>query len=135
MSRPEILNLFERSDWVELPLEEDSSFDYYDKDDSGNPDPENKIYYAVDGNIVSIRGVVTPKKEIAGSASTIPIVKLPDEIVPDGTINQVCQGTNKNTWLLGIDANNNLSFSRYGITGFEKCSPGNWLPFSFTYRI
>lgn len=135
MSRPEVLNLIDKADWVELPLEEDSSFDYYYKDDSGNPDPEHKIYYAKVGNLVCIKGVITPKKAITGSSTTIPIVKLPDDIVPDGTINQLCQGTGKNIWLLGIDASNNLVFSRYGTNEDATCNPGNWLPFKFMYII
>lgn len=135
MSRPEVLNLIDKAEWIELPLPEDSQFDYYSKDDAGNPKPEFKIYYAKVGNLVCIRGIITPKEAIPGSATTIPIVKLPDEIIPDGTINQLCQGTGKNIWLIGIDASNNLTFSRYGTNEVATCKPGNWLSFKFMYIL
>lgn len=132
MSRPAMLNLLENltsKEWKKLELPSDSKFKLYS---SGEDSP---IKYKKIMNIVFLQGVITPKSDIEGSAEEQLILKLPEELVPSYPGRFICQGTGKNIWLLNLNKDGKLSFSRYGSSSDAICLEGNWLPFNIVYTL
>lgn len=44
-------------------------------------------------------------------------------------------GLGKNTWLLTVENNGNVLFSRYGTSGYADASSDTWLSFQLTFLI
>ena len=116
-------------DWTDLTL--DSAFKNYSDNIANRP-----RYKAV-GNIVTIKGAVSPK--IAYDSSTDPITfasGLPADLRPkDANIQFVCQGSMLNTWNLSVTTGGALTVSRYGTTDYGSISPTTWLTFCITYIV
>lgn len=87
-----------------------------------------------DGQIVEIRGIVTPVSDIAGGTNTHIIFTVPEGYRPDSPVYAVCQGSNNCTWLLRVNTSGAVDFSRYrnGDTSTTAVA-GTWLPFQITY--
>lgn len=45
----------------------------------------------------------------------------------------LCQGSGKNTWLLTVKTNGEVTFSRYGTTSIGQVTTDTWLPFNFCF--
>lgn len=110
-----------------------SDFAMYGTDESAN-----KTRYRKDGRIVEVRGIVQPAVSLpkSGGASTdiYPIFTLPTGYRPSSPIYVVCQGSGNCTWLLRVNSNGELGFSRYrnGDTS-ATAAVGAWLPFQVTF--
>lgn len=90
--------------------------------------------YRKDGRIVEVRGAVKPAKDIPGSDTKYTIFQLPDGYRPNTPVYTICQGSSACTWLLEINTNGSVNFSRYRDgSGFIKASTSVWLPFHVTY--
>lgn len=63
----------------------------------------------------------------------VEIFTLPEEFIPNMTSYCLCQGSNKNTWLLTVSKNGQVSFSRYGTTSVASAGTDAWLPFNFSF--
>lgn len=108
--------------WITATLE--SSFKVYS--DSGNDMPQYRKF----GNLVEIKGIITPKKTISKSTNSVKIFTLPDDFIPNVNHQQICQGSGKNTWLLTVGMDGIVSFSRYGTTSSIDVEAGTWMPFN-----
>lgn len=113
--------------WIYPTL--DSNFTMYGTDETAN-----KTRYRKDGRLVEVRGIVKPTVDIAGSTTIYPIFTLPTGYRPSSPIYVVCQGSGNCTWLLRVNTNGEVGFSRYrnGDTTTTAAS-GAWLPFQATF--
>lgn len=87
------------------------------------------------GKKVYIRGVVSPKQSIQGSASQNTIFVLPEGFRPSKAEYRECQGSTKATWLLDITAGGEVRMSRYGVGTYQTADTDCWLPFSCNFLI
>lgn len=121
------VSFYQDTNWINLTLA--SSWVPYNADASNTP------RYKVSGNIVEIRGQITPITSHSTSATRETIATLPTYLAPSKDIYAVCQGSGKNTWLLSIQTDGEITFSRYGINSFAYVDAGVWLPFQITYNL
>lgn len=116
------------SSWSYATL--NSKFSAYDT----ASDADTKVKYRKDRGIVEIRGVVTPSSDIAGSTTIHEIFTLPDGYKPDSPIFMVCQGSGNCTWLLRVNTDGEVGFSRYQNGGTTiTATAGTWLPFQVMF--
>ncbi len=127
MSRPEILNAIDDTGWIDLEFSSD--FENYNGAASNNPK------YRKIGNVVMLQGLATPVAKTPADTTLLELFTIPVEIRPSKVFYQVCQGTSVNKWLLTVNTNGSVSFSRYGTSGWASANPGNWLPFNIVYFI
>jgi hypothetical protein len=106
-----------------------SNFNAYSNISSNTPQ------YRKVGNIVEIRGVVSPKSNLTGSTTGVTIFTLPTGYRPSNAIFEICQGSGKNVWLLTINSNGTVQFSRYGTNANATASTSAWLCFNKTFTI
>ena len=88
------------------------------------------VQYRKVGNVVEVCGVLAPVETLPGSTSAVVMFTLPEGYRPNTIRYFVCQGSNTNKWLLSIDPNGDVGFSRYGVTEPAECAPDRWLPFN-----
>ena len=104
----------------------------------GTDESANKPRYRKDGRLVEVRGVVKPAVNLpkSGDGSTVSytIFTLPTGYRPSSPIYIICQGSSNCTWLLQVNTNGNVTFSRYrnGNTS-ATADTGAWLPFQVTF--
>ena len=111
--------------WIDATLT--SSFTMYSADDV--------CQYRKIGKHVQLRGVVKPTAALAGSLTGVVIFTLPTEFIPSRPCNFVCQGSSVNKWLLKVNTDGNVSFSRYGTSSLAQAGVNAWLPFDVGYLI
>ena len=113
--------------WIYPTLE--SNFTMYGTDESAN-----KTRYRKDGRLVEVRGIVKPTVDIEGSTTIYPIFTLPNGYRPSSPIYVVCQGSGNCTWLLRVNPNGEVGFSRYrNGDATATAAVGAWLPFQVTF--
>ena len=130
MSKPKILELEEKiadTGWIDL--EWTSDFENYNNYSGVNPQ------YRRIGKEVYLRGTATPTKDIPGSATESTMFNLPEGVRPSKDVPEICQGTGKNTWLLIVNTDGKVTFSRYGISDSVTAKKGNWLVFETNFAI
>lgn len=113
--------------WIALSLE--SSFKAF----SDNED--NMPRYRRFGNLVEIKGIITPVKTISKNTNSVKMFNLPDDFFVTINHQQICQGSGKNTWLLTVGVDGTVSFSRYGTNTIVDVEAGTWLPFNTCFFI
>ena len=104
----------------------------------GTSEADNKPRYRKDGRIVEIRGAVKPTVALPksdGTSTTIyTIFTLPVGYRPTSPIYTICQGSGNYTWLLRVNTNGEVGFSRYRNGGTSaNVDTGTWLPFQVTF--
>lgn len=89
--------------------------------------------YAKQGYMVTVRGAVKPKSDVAAGGS-LAIGTLPTGYRPPQEVDVPCQGSGQAVWLLTISTSGAMNASRYrtGNTN-QAMTTGVWLPFSVTY--
>lgn len=104
----------------------------------GTDESANKPRYRKDGSLVEVRGIVKPAVSLpkSGDGSTVSyiIFTLPTGYRPISPIYVICQGSSNCTWMLQVNTNGNVTFSRYrnGNTSVTA-DTGTWLPFQVTF--
>lgn len=115
------------SGWTNVTLS--SSFKAYGNNSSNTPQ------YRKTGNVIEIRGIVSPKSDLAGSNTGVTIFTLPSGYRPTKTVYEICQGSGRNVWLLTINTNGTVQFSRYGITANATANTSAWLCFNKIFMV
>ena len=116
------------SGWKDLAL--DDGFVLY------NGTASNKPQYRINGNLVTVRGCVSPKTAYTSSATKVTIASgILADVRPDAALSFVFQGSGLNRWTLGIETNGTITISRYGITDNISVPTTAWLVFHCTYSI
>lgn len=130
MSKPKILELEEKiadTGWKDLKFSK--KFEDYNETASNNPK------YRKIGKVVMLQGLATPVEKTPADSTQVELFTIPEEIRPSKVFYQLCQGTGSNKWLLTVNTNGVVAFSRYGTTDWTSANPGNWLPFNIVYFI
>ena len=114
--------------WVNLTL--DDGFVLY------NGTAVNQPQYRVNGNLVTVRGSVSPKTAYTSGTTKVTIASgIPAEYRPENALSFVCQGSGMNRWTLGVETNGTITVSRYGITEGVSVATTAWLVFHCTYSL
>ncbi len=120
--------MVEDSGWKTATLS--SSFKAYNDTASNTPQ------YRKVGKTVEIRGLVSPKTEISGGATEYTIFTLPSGFRPSKQITKICQGSTRNVWLITINTDGVVEFSRHrDETGYTNATTTAWLLFSETFLV
>lgn len=104
----------------------------------GSDESANKTRYRKDGRMVEVRGIVKPAVNLPksgdGSTTSYTIFTLPNGYRPNSPIYIMCQGSGNCAWLLQVNTNGNVTFSRYrNGDANATADTGTWLPFQVTY--
>lgn len=75
------------------------------------------------------------QKQLSGSAAEIEIFTLPKEYRPSKDVRCLCQGTSKNSWLLNVNTDGSVCFSRYGKTDWASADNKVWLVLQINYFV
>jgi hypothetical protein len=86
------------------------------------------------GKCVTIRGIVSPKSQVA-SGGTLSIGTIPAGYRPAKGMYAVCQGSGVNRWMLKAEASGALTMERYGASGNAACPTDAYLCITITYVI
>lgn len=119
--------------WQNLTLS--SNFEAY------NNSPANLPVYRVIGNIVQIKGNISPASTtVCGNlngATYVPIGSLPDDIIPPLIpVYTVQHGSGADLWLSVVSTDGTLYATRYaGGSAYTSPITTTWMPFSITYLI
>lgn len=120
------VNFKDDTSWTTLTLS--TAFTYYDK---VTDTPKYRVY----GKRVEIRGTIKPTTTHTSSNTRETIATLPSALAPSDAIYSLCQGSGKNTWLLSVQTDGEITFSRYGTSSNDEVPNTAWLPFQITYLL
>ena len=82
------------------------------------------------GRLVQLSGACKPTASISGSATQHLMFTLPREFWPEENVIVVCQGSTYYEWMLQVDRDGNVTFSRYRAgSSYSSVSSGNMLAF------
>ena len=84
------------------------------------------VYIRRKGDFVELIGVWKPTSTKSASFNPVPFASIPNELKPTKAINVVCQGQGKNTYVLTVDTDATLKWSRYGTTNSIDLSNGHF---------
>ena len=75
----------------------------------------SSVYIRRKGNVVELTGVWKPTSKKNASYDLVPFASIPNELKPTKTINIICYGRGKRTYMLTVNGAT-LSWSRYGVS-------------------
>lgn len=104
----------------------------------GTDEAANKTRYRKDGRVVEVRGIVKPAVNLPksgdGSTTNYTIFTLPAGYRPTSPIYVLCQGSSNCVWMLRVNSNGIVDFSRYrNGNASATADTGTWLPFQATF--
>lgn len=88
-----------------------------------------------DCRTVFLTGVLKNKNAITLNANGVATFTIPEGYRPSKSVFAICNGSGMNRWLIEINPNGNVYFSRYGITEYASVSAGSWFPFSVSWVV
>jgi hypothetical protein len=96
--------------------------------------------YAKVGNLVNIQFVLSPAKadNVLNSYTETTAFVLPEEYRPSQNLTVLCQGTDTNVFVVGVNTSGNVYLHRYRSGNSLSATPpgpGTWLPCNITYMI
>lgn len=99
--------------------------------------PDTTPVYNKKGNVVNIKGVITPTNTLTGDTNKITILTLPTECRPTNfSLSQICQGKGNCIWFLTIELDGKVTFSRHRVGDtITSVTSGDYIPFNITYTI
>lgn len=91
--------------------------------------------YRVKNGQVEIVGAVKPTKSTFVGQTPITIFKVPDELIPEVSVPQLCQGSLRNIWYLEVtsEGNVNVARARDNFNNYITVDSGAWFPFNVVY--
>lgn len=72
------------------------------------------VYIRRKGDLVELTGVWKPTSTKKASLNPVPFASIPSELAPIKSISAVCFGQSMNTYMLIVDTDGSLKWSRYG---------------------
>ena len=85
----------------------------------------SSVYIRRKGNLVELAGVWKTTSKKNASYDYVPFASIPDELKPTKTVNTVCFGQGKNTYMLTVSGNT-LYWSRYGVSTNTDLDTGSF---------
>lgn len=83
--------------------------------------------------LIEIIGTLRTTTELPGNNGDNLCFIMPEGFRPVDTYRKLQQGSNMNKWMLEIGANGYAKVLRYGTTGYQPITTGEWLPFHASY--
>lgn len=89
------------------------------------------------GNNVEIVGAVKPTKSVFVGQDPITIFSLPDDLIPNLSVPQLCQGSIRSIWYFEVssDGGVKISRSRTSFDRYDTVDSGEWFPFHVNYFV
>lgn len=115
------------SGWVNATLV--SGFKNYGGSSSNAPQ------YRKVGDVVEVRGVLSPTTAVTASSNGVTMFTLPTGFRPSKPTYAICQGSGKNTWLLSVTTAGAVQISRYGVSGNTDIPTTAWLVLNITFTV
>lgn len=84
------------------------------------------VYIRRKGDLVELTGVWKPTSKKNASNNPVPFASIPNELKPTKSINVICPGQGKNTYMLTVDGDGFLKWSRYGTTTSIDLADGHF---------
>ena len=101
-----------------------------------NNETHSKVRYRKVGGVVEVRGALKATTTIEGSDTKHTMFTLPEGYRPDCTIVQRCQGSGIHTWMLTVETDGDVTFSRYGVgSSYSSIGTNVWLPLQITFLV
>ena len=104
------------SDWQEVTFK--SGYSKYSASTS--------VYIRRKGDFVELTGVWKPTSTKSASNNPVPFASIPTELKPTKSMNIICPGQGKNTYMLTVDGDGLLKWSRYGTTTSIDLADGHF---------
>lgn len=102
---------------------------------SANP-PGTPVRYRRIGKRVELTGTARPTRTITGSADHVTMFTLASGFRPPNTVYGVMHGSTRNIWLITINTNGTVTFSRYGgYDAYVDVTNTTWLPIHISFFI
>ena len=108
-------NLSYDSDWQEVTFK--TGYARYGEASS--------VYIRRKGNLVELAGVWKTTSKKSASYDYVPFASIPSELQPTKTVNTVCFGQGKNTYMLTVSGDT-LYWSRYGVSTNADLDTGSF---------
>lgn len=107
-----------------------SGWSYYDNNTNNQP------VIRASGNVVNLQGVLTNTASKTLNITGIMVFSIPSAYAPTRPTYAVCHGSGTNKFLLQVNNNGEVTFSRYtNATSYSAISSGAWFPFNLTWII
>lgn len=88
------------------------------------------------GNQVQLHGASQPTAMVTGGTEEKLMFTLPDGFRPSAQIAAVMQGSGRAVWLISVQTNGQVLFTRYrDDTGYINATTSAWLPFTLTFFV
>lgn len=123
-------NAVSDSGWIDLPVNTANGFVNYSD--------SQKVQYRKIGKVVQIRGAVKTKWKMMSDSIGWSIIKtpLPEGFKPNRELNQLNQGSGKNTHLVRVTSDGNVCVgARYGVSSTIDIPKDAWLNCNITYFV
>ena len=85
----------------------------------------SSVYIRRKGNLVELTGVWKTTSKKSASYDYVPFASIPSELKPTKTVNTVCFGQGKSTYMLTVSGNT-LYWSRYGVSSNTGLDTGGF---------
>lgn len=103
---------------------------------AGYSENYNSVRVSLNGNQISLMGIMKPTVTIPGGTDKVVVCTLPSNLRPLTEQNFVCHGSSTNTYMITVETNGNVSYSRYtNNTIYIETPTSAWLPYSITYSL
>lgn len=99
------------------------------------------VQYRKIGSIVFLQGACKPTASLPArdennNVILYPMFQLPAGFRPQKQVNALCQGSGTTTWLLHIQTNGRVNFTRSrNESGYRTAAATDWLPFNVSFPV
>ena len=96
----------------------------------------DSVRVSLNGRQICLMGIMKPTVAIPGGLDKVVVCTLPSNMCPLTEQNFICHGSSVNTYLITIETNGDVSYSRYSDgTKYIETPTSAWLPYSITYSL
>ena len=108
----------------------------YSEGFTGYSENYDSVRVSLNGNQICLIGIMKPTVTIPGGTDKVVICTLPSNLRPLTEQNFICHGSSTNTYMITIETNGNVSYSRYtNNTTYIETPTSAWLPYAITYSL
>lgn len=116
------------NEWAVLEIDE--AFSLFNAEETNQP------MFKVTGNVVEVKGCVSPVEELAAITEKVVFARgLPSEARPSSMRSFICQGSGMDLWQLTIETDGSLTIARYGVAEAVAVPTSACLLFNGTYMV
>lgn len=101
-----------------------------------NSSADSTVTLRKNGKMVTLTGALSNTSSVTLNTTGVTVFNLPNGFAPPQNINQICQGSNTNIYMICVYSSGAVGFERYrnmGSTSYPSISSGAWFPFHVTW--